>query len=314
MSSSGNLNMISQIITTGQAIDNMELNNAVVNFAKAKNDSASRSAIKSYHKYWKYSLLLWIVLISVLFVGIFIINKQYEKLNNPGNIKYNEVVTGYVNNKTGMVDYIYMGFKHYPISKATWISNLNLKNKTSINIYLNNNSEPIYMSKFYNKYTALFIFIPLIIILLIIGIISINKLAAKKFADYKNWFIYNVLPISDDPNFESLVEKLEYRKMNFSTKDLNTKESKDLKKANKTQIICGVAFLIEGLLFIFVNTFLLGNYFEHGLNFFAHVILIILILPFVIIGVNADHKARTLKGIVAEQNYRRIYNEGNSNK
>lgn len=313
MSSSGNLNIVSQIIVAGQAIDNVELNNAVINFAKEKNDNASRSAIRSYHKYWQYSLLLWIVLIIMLFAGIFIINKRYEKLNNPGNIKYNEVVTGYVNNKTGMVDYIYMGFKHYPISKASWISNLNLKNKTSINIYLNTNSEPIYMSKFYNKYTALFIFIPSLIVLLIIGIISINKLSAKKFADYKNWFIYNVLPISDDPNFESLVEKLEYRKLNFSTKDLNTMESKALQKANKTQIICGIALIIEVLLISFVSTFLLGEYFIHGLSLFDYAIVIILTLPFIIIGVNADHKARALRGIVAEQNYRRIYNEAKNN-
>lgn len=138
-----------------------------------------------------------------------------------------------------------------------------------------------------------------------LAFLSINIKAYDFYT--KNKKVLNDI-ISDDPNFESLVEKLEYRKMNFSTKDLNTKESKDLKKANRTQIICGVAFLIEVLLFAFVSTFLLENYFEHGLNLFDYVIFIILILPFVIISVNADHKARTLKGIVAEQNYRRIYN------
>ena len=73
ISSSGNLNIVSQIIVAGQAIDNVELNNAVINFAKERNDNASRSAIRSYHKYWQYSLLLWIVLIIMLFAGIFII-------------------------------------------------------------------------------------------------------------------------------------------------------------------------------------------------------------------------------------------------
>ncbi len=185
MSSSGKLNILSQVLATGNAIDNMELNNCVINFAKSKNDKASRVAIKSYHKYWKLSWLLWIVFISILFAGIFVINKQYKKLNDPGNLKYEEVVTGYINSKTGMVDYTYMGFEHFPISKASWISDLDLKDGTGVNVFLNKNSEPIHMSKFYNKYTALFIFVPLIIALLIIGIILINKISAKKFADYK---------------------------------------------------------------------------------------------------------------------------------
>lgn len=313
MSSLGNLNMLSQVLAAGNAIDNMELNNWVIDFAKSKNDKASRTAIKSYHKYWKLSLLLWTVLIFILFVGVFVINKQYKKLNDPGNLKYEEVVTGYINSKTGMVDYIYMGFEHFPISKASWISNLNLKDGAGVNVYLNKNSEPIYMSKFYNKYTALFVFIPLIIVLLIIGIILINKISVKKFADYKNWFIYTILPIADDPKFEILVENLKYQKLDFSAKNLNTKEAVDLRKANKTQVICGIALIIEVLLYSFINAYVLGNYFEQGLSLFDYVVIIVLILPFVIIGVNADYKARKLKGIVAKQNYRRIFNNGKSN-
>ncbi len=314
MSSSGNLNMFSQIITTGNTIDNMELNNAVIDFAKARNDKASKAAIRHYHKYWKLSLLLWIVLIFILFAGIFVINKQCKKLNDPGNLKYEEVITGYINSKTGMVDYIYMGFEHFPISKASWISNLDLKDGAGVNIFLNKNSEPIYMSKFYNKYTALFVFIPLIIVLLIIGIILINKISAKKFADYKNWFIYTILPIADDPNFETLVENLEYQKLDFSTNNLNTKEAVDLRKANKTQVICGIALIIEVLLYVFINTYVLGNYFAQGLSLFDYVVIIALSLPFVIIGVNADYKARELKGIVAEQNYHKILNAGKENR
>lgn len=57
----------------------------------------------------------------------------------------------------------------------------------------------------------------------------------------------------------------------------------------------------------------MGNYFAQGLSLFAYVVIIVLILPFVIIAVNADYKARKLKGIIAKQNYHRIFNNGKSN-
>lgn len=301
MSSFGN------IVVANNAIKNMGLNAAVINFAKAKNDSAGQAAVKSYRKYWILSLLLWLTFSFVLITGLFMIPKHYKQLNEPADIKYSEVVTGHIRTKEGTINYFKNEYVYFPISEASWLLNNDLKDGERINVFLDNEMNPVYMTKAYNVYEALFIFVPTMIVLLVVGIILINCISAKKFADYRNWFVYIVLPLADNPKFETLVKNLKYRKLDFSTKNLNTKEAKALRKANKTQIICGVIFILLAILSPLI-CMLCGENFKNGLGGLDYIIIIVIILPFVILAVNADGKAKKLKGIVAEQNYHRIMN------
>lgn len=306
MSSFGN------IIVTGNTINNMGINASVINFAKTKNDNASQAAIKSYHKYWIFSLLLWIAFVFVLFAGIIVINKHYKQLNEPNDIKYSEVVTGRIHTKEGStkegtINYYKNEFVHFPISEASWLLNTDLKDGERVNVFLDNELKPIYMTKVYNVYGALFIFVSTMIVILVLGIILISGVSAKKFTDYKKWYIYTILPIINNPKFEMSVKNLEYRKLDFSTKNLNTKESKALRKANKTQIVCGIILILLIILYPLINM-LFGEYFINGLDVLDYIILIIIVLPFVILGVNADRRAKSLRGIVAKQNYYRTLN------
>lgn len=301
MSSLGN------IVVAHNAIKNMGLNKAVINFAKTKNDSAGQAAVKSYRKYWILSLLLWLAFSIILITGLFMIPKHYKQLNEPSNIKYSEVVTGRIHINAGTINYFKNEYVYFPVSEATWLLNNDLKDGDRINVFLDNEMNPVYMTKFYNEYEALFIFVPTMLVLLIVGIILINCIPAKKFADYRNWFVYIVLPLADNPNLETLVQNLEYRKLDFSTKDLNTKEAKALRKANKTQIICGIVFILFAILYPLIGM-LGGEYLKNGLGGLDYIIIIVIILPFVILAVNADGKAKKLKGVVAEQNYHRIMN------
>lgn len=301
MSSLGN------IVVAHNAIKNMGLNKAVINFAKTKNDSAGQAAVKSYRKYWILSLLLWLAFSIILITGLFMIPKHYKQLNEPSNIKYSEVVTGRIHINAGTINYFKNEYVYFPVSEATWLLNNDLKDGDRINVFLDNEMNPVYMTKFYNEYEALFIFVPTMLVLLIVGIILINCIPAKKFADYRNWFVYIVLPLADNPNLETLVQNLEYRKLDFSTKDLNTKEAKALRKENKTQIICGIVFILFAILYPLIGM-LGGEYLKNGLGGLDYIIIIVIILPFVILAVNADGKAKKLKGVVAEQNYHRIMN------
>ena len=301
MSSLGN------IVVAHNAIKNMGLNKAVINFAKTKNDSAGQAAVKSYRKYWILSLLLWLAFSIILITGLFMIPKHYKQLNEPSNIKYSEVVTGRIHINAGTINYFKNEYVYFPVSEATWLLNNDLKDGDRINVFLDNEMNPVYMTKFYNEYEALFIFVPTMLVLLIVGIILSNCIPAKKFADYRNWFVYIVLPLADNPNLETLVQNLEYRKLDFSTKDLNTKEAKALRKANKTQIICGIVFILFAILYPLIGM-LGGEYLKNGLGGLDYIIIIVIILPFVILAVNADGKAKKLKGVVAEQNYHRIMN------
>lgn len=298
---------LGNIVVAHNAIKNMGLNKAVINFAKTKNDSAGQAAVKSYRKYWILSLLLWLAFSIILITGLFMIPKHYKKLNEPSNIKYSEVVTGRIHINAGTINYFKNEYVYFPVSEATWLLNNDLKDGDRINVFLDNEMKPVYMTKFYNEYEALFIFAPTMFVLLIVGIILINCIPAKKFADYRNWFVYIVLPLADNPNLETLVQNLEYRKLDFSTKDLNTKEAKALRKANKTQIICGVVFILLAILYPLIGM-LCGEYFKNGIGGLSYIILIVIILPFAILGVNAGDKAKKIKGVVAEQNYNRIMN------
>lgn len=301
MSSLGN------VVVAHNAIKNMGLNKVVIDFAKTKNDSAGRAAVKSYRKYWILSLLLWLAFSIVLITGMFMIPKHYKQLNEPSNIKYSEVVTGHIHINAGTINYFKNEYVYFPVSEATWLLNNDLKDGDRINVFLDNEMNPVYMTKFYNEYEALFIFVPTMFVLLIACIILINCIPAKKFADYKNWFVYIVLPLTNNPKFETLVENLEYRKLDFSAKSLNTKEAKALRKANKTQIICGVIFILLAILYPLIGV-LCGEYFKNGMGLLDYCIIIAIALPTAILAVNADHKAKSLKGIVAEQNYNKIMN------
>ena len=309
MSFSNKLNSISQIISLGNAVNKAELNSSVLGFAKYKNDNASKKAIKSYRRYWLSMSLLWGTLILVFLIGFFMLEDYYNNLNNVPNIEYTEIVQGIYHADTDMIAYYRAGYHQFSFSKYN-TNNMELKDRDTVNVYLNDNMEPFYISEFHNLAIAILIFASIVIMLLIVGIILIVTVVGKMFGDYTNWFIYCVLPHSNDPDFESKIDDFEYRKLNFKTNKLKTKAAKKLRKANRIQLFCGIMLLVVIPISI---SLILMKFCDEYYGWQIIIALILSGVPFVIIGVNSDYKARELRGIVAQQNYKKLLKESKKN-
>lgn len=304
------INDIGNVAIAKNAIDKMKLNGMAMTFAKDKNDKDSIAARKSYRNYWIFSITLAILAIAAFFHGMYEIDKYYAKLNSTDKVKYSEVVVGKYLDKyfytPKRISYFKKVFKEIRETDAVWNSKLKVSEGTKLNIFLDENLEPVYISIYYEKYYTMFIYGASIVLLWIIGIV-LTIISAKKFADYINWFVYMVLPIITDENYEEVVKNAKYQKISFSTKGLNTKEAMELRKANRTQIICGIAFIVIIIFFV-----IFGEQINKVIN--AEIVLLIFVIPFAIIAVNADHKSQALKGIVAEQNINKIKKNSKTKK